>query len=127
MGNGYKIFGIIAIIIVIFSALLYNNKESFYGRTGMPSVPMDIPIPSKFFHPNKTYVDYSGVDFTKLCPSPPGKWCKTVEDCGPAELCVNSAGTIVFGPEYEQHQIQPQSNTCKCSIQNPCLIAGNIC
>ena len=100
-------------------------RKPGYSKPGMPAVPLDIPIPEGMpKRKDGTYISYPGTDIKSLCPSPPGTHCGTYLDCGPAELCVDQAGWIVDGgPD----QIQPQSSVCICSVQNPCVTAGNIC
>lgn len=94
-----------------------------YGRPGIPAIPLDIPIPINPEINGETFLDYSNVDWNKLCPSPVGAPCRNYLDCGPAELCVNQAGYIVS----EESPIQAESAVCVCSIQNACALEGNIC
>lgn len=100
-----------------------KHFESFYARPGVPSVPLDIPIPEQPIKDIGTFVNYSGTDLHQICPSKPGTRCNTVMDCGPAELCVNQAGWIT----ENQNIIQPNSSVCICSIQNSCVSGENIC
>lgn len=103
-----------------------GGPKPFYGRPGIPSIPLDIPIPKQPIRDrgDGTFVDYSGDDLKKICPSKPGTRCGTVLDCGPAELCVDQAGWIVDG---RSDMVQPESAVCVCSIQNACVSGGNIC
>lgn len=100
-----------------------GGPKPYYGRPGVRAIPFYVPLPNEqtVKDMDQTYVDYSGVDTKKLCPSPPGTKCKTYSDCGPAELCIDQAGW--FAPST----VQPGSSVCVCSIQNPCLIGENIC
>lgn len=100
-----------------------KHPESFYGRPGVPSIPLDIPIPKQPIKDLGTFVNYSGTDPYQICPSKPGTRCNTVMDCGLAELCVNQAGWIT----EDQNIIQPNSSVCVCSIQNSCVSGENIC
>lgn len=103
--------------------ITHHQSKTFYGRPGIPSIPMDIPIPKNPESLGQTYVDYHNPNWNKLCPSPVGTHCRNYLDCGSAELCVDQAGYIVG----EEASIQPESAVCVCSIQNPCALVGNIC
>jgi hypothetical protein len=94
-----------------------------YGRPGIPSIPLNIPIPENPEINGETFLDYSNVDWDQLCPSPIGTKCRNYLDCGPSELCVNQAGYIV----REESPVQAESAVCVCSIQNACALEGNIC
>lgn len=102
-----------------------GKPKSFYGRPGIPSVPLDIPIPKQPIRTrgDGTFVDYSN-DVKQMCPSKPGTHCNTVLDCGPAELCIDQAGWIVSD---HPDMVQPESAVCVCSIQNACVSGENIC
>jgi hypothetical protein len=106
-----------------FTSPRAKYSESFYGRPGIPSVPLDIPIPELPIKDLGTFVNYSGTDFHQICPSKPGTRCNNVMDCGPAELCVNQAGWIAD----DQNNSQPSSSVCVCSMQNACISGENIC
>lgn len=110
-------------ILILVIIVKHHSKESFYGRPGIPSTDLEIPIKWNLPH-GQTFIDYSTINFEHLCPNN-GKetHCKTYLDCGPAELCVDSEGWI---SRYVDDESSSYKN-CKCSIQNPCLIAGNIC
>jgi len=103
-----------------------GSPKPFYGRPGIPAIPLNVPIPQ---NPIKdrgdgTFIDYANADLNKICPSKPGTLCRTVLDCGSAELCVDQAGWIVDG---RTDMVQPESAVCVCSIQNACVSGGNIC
>ena len=103
-----------------------GGPKPFYGKPGIPAIPLDIPIPKTPMRDrgDGTFIDYANTDLNKICPSKPGTSCRTVLDCGPAELCVDQAGWIVDG---RQDMVQPESAVCVCSIQNACVSGGNIC
>jgi len=119
--------GWIIVIIALIAFLIYstvsNNISEGYGKVGIASMPMNVYIPPHVYQTNGV-VDYSNIDFNKLCPTPPGagKWCKNHNDCpGEAELCYNSA----YGPVVEgTPTVQEESNYCTCSIQNACIEPG---
>jgi hypothetical protein len=100
------------------------STEENYGRSGVPSVPLDILIPKKPIKDLGTFVSYPETSFHQICPSKPGTHCNSVLDCGPAELCIDQAGWIASGTV---DKIQPKSSVCVCSIQNACISGENIC
>jgi hypothetical protein len=100
-----------------------DDAKPFYGRPGVRSIPLYIPIPKNPEMNGQTYVDYHHPDWKKYCPSPAGTRCRNYSDCGPAELCIDQAGYIV----RDAPEIQPESAVCVCSIQNSCALEGNIC
>lgn len=119
----FWIIVIIFLVALLILAPVLKISEG-YGRQGVPSVPMNIPIPP---HSNRTnnmnFISYDKVDLKTLCPNAggPGKWCASRKDCGPAELCYNSAYGVVIPKENGGIPDQAESNYCSCSIQSTCL------
>lgn len=67
--------------------------------------------------PQRSYIYYSPEEMKAVCPTD-GQPCKVRADCGPAEICINSAGYIAdptIPAPYE-----PDASYCSCSIANLC-------
>ncbi len=106
----------VGLIVVSIMWIAERTREK-YGRPGMFSPPLNIPIPTDAGTHPYGYTSYSKDYLNWICPTKPDdhKWCRTRDDCGKGELCFNSAtGGPANGP-------YPEANYCTCMIANGCI------